>query len=457
MSLNLQYMTENRHNDAFSSNFGMIAAAIGSAIGLGNLWRFPYLVGQYGGAAFIIVYLVITLIISTPILLAESVIGRRGGGSPAEAYSRVSGRKAWGGAGIMGMITCFMIMSFYVVVGGWTIKYMILSVAGQFHRGAVIDSPTMFEGFMTSTTAPIIYSWLFIALTIVIIILGVQKGIEKTSKLMMPMLFVLIILIGIRSVTLPGAKAGIDYLFRPDFSSLNFGSLLAALGQSFFSLSLGACMLITYGAYTPRTSNLVKNAAIISVSDTFFAVMAGCAIMPAVFAFGVNPTQGAGLVFVTLPQIFTQMPLGGLCSILFFFALFLAAVSSAVSLFEVITSSIMSLGKKSRSNAALIVALVLVMTGSLCSLSQGVLRGATIHGMNIFDQFDYVSANFLMTTGGLLTVLCVGWSMGKEQFVDEITSGGTISISPALASLLFFVIKYVAPIVIVATAISIIL
>lgn len=449
-------MTEKTRKDGFTSNFGMVAAAIGSAIGLGNLWRFPYLVGQNGGAAFIIVYLVITLLLSTPILLAESVIGRRGGGAPVDAYQKVSGRKIWGGAGIIGMITCFMIMSFYVVVGGWTIKYLFMSVGWQFHRGAVIDSAAMFGDFMTSTTAPIIYSWLFILLTIIIIILGVQKGIEKTSKLMMPMLFVLIILIGIRSVTLPGARAGIEYLFKPDFSQLTFDSLLAALGQSFFSLSLGACMLITYGAYTPKTSNLAKNAAIISVSDTFFAVMAGCAIMPAVFAFGVNPTQGAGLVFVTLPQIFTQMPLGGVCSILFFFALFLAAVSSAVSLFEVITASIMSIGKKSRLTSALMVALVLVMTGSLCSLSQGVLRGVTIHGMNIFDQFDYVSANFLMTTGGLLTVLCVGWCMGKEQFVDEITSGGTIPISPKLASLLFFVIKYVAPVVIVATAISII-
>ena len=434
----------------------MVAAAVGSAIGLGNLWRFPYLVGQNGGAAFIIVYLAITLVISTPILLAESVIGRRGGGAPAESYRKVTGRKGWGAAGVIGMVTCFMIMSFYVVVGGWTIKYMVLALAGQFHRGALIDSGALFSGFATSNFAPIAYSIVFILLTIFIIILGVQKGIERTSKLMMPMLFVLIILIGIRSVTLPGAKAGIDYLFHPDFSSFTFEGLLAALGQSFFSLSLGACMLITYGAYTPKSSNLTKNAAIISVSDTFFAVMAGCAIMPAVFAFGVNPTQGAGLVFVTLPQIFTQMPLGGLCSILFFFALFLAAVSSAVSLFEVITSSIMSLGKKSRSNAATIVALVLVMTGSLCSLSQGVLRGVTIHGMNIFDQFDYVSANFLMTTGGLLAVLCVGWCMGKEQFMDEITSGGNIAIPPKLASLLFFVIKYVAPVVIVATAISII-
>ena len=270
----------------------MVAAAVGSAIGLGNLWRFPYLVGQNGGAAFIIVYLALTALISIPILLAESVIGRRGGGAPAEAYRKVTGRKGWGTAGILGMITCLMIMSFYVVVGGWTIKYMMLSCMWQFHRGAVIDSAAMFGAFTSGSISPIVYSITFIFLTIVIIMLGVQKGIERTSKLMMPMLFVLIILIGIRSITLPGAKAGIEYLFRPDFSSFTFDSLLAALGQSFFSLSLGACMLITYGAYTPRNSNLIRNAAIISVSDTFFALIAGCAIMPAVFAAGLEPSAG---------------------------------------------------------------------------------------------------------------------------------------------------------------------
>ncbi|MBQ9582817.1 MAG: sodium-dependent transporter [Bacteroidales bacterium] len=449
-------MTEHRSKDSFTSNFGMVAAAVGSAIGLGNLWRFPYLVGQNGGAAFIIVYLALTALISIPILLAESVIGRRGGGAPAEAYRKVTGRKGWGTAGILGMITCLMIMSFYVVVGGWTIKYMMLSCMWQFHRGAVIDSAAMFGAFTSGSISPIVYSITFIFLTIVIIMLGVQKGIERTSKLMMPMLFVLIILIGIRSITLPGAKAGIEYLFRPDFSSFTFDSLLAALGQSFFSLSLGACMMITYGAYTPRSSNLTRSAAIISVSDTFFALIAGCAIMPAVFAFGVNPSQGAGLVFVTLPQIFTQMPLGGVCSVLFFFALFLAAVSSAVSLFEVITSSLMSITGKKRTTSAAIVALILTVTGSVCSLSQGVLSGVTVAGLNIFDQLDYVSSNFLMTTGGLLTVICVGWIMGKDAFTDEITAGGTIRVSKNLASALFFVIKYIAPVVIATTAILII-
>ena len=449
-------MAENRGKDNFSSNFGMIAAAIGSAIGLGNLWRFPYLVGQNGGAAFIIVYLIITLIISTPILLSEMVIGRRGGGSPRQAYINVSGKKPWGVAGIIGMITCFMIMSFYVVVGGWTIKYLILSLGAAFRRGAEIDSVGMFSGFVGSSFPPILYAIAFILVTVIIICLGVQKGIEKTSKLMMPLLFVLIILIGLRSITLPGAKAGLDYLFKPDFSQFTFNSLLAALGQSFFSLSLGACMLITYGAYTPRSSNLTKNAAIITVSDTFFAVLAGCAIMPAVFAFGINPSEGAGLVFVTLPQIFTQMPLGGTCAALFFVALFLAAVSSAVSLFEVITSSLMDICHLKRSTAATLTGVILTITGCICSLSQGVLKDITIRGMSIFDQFDYLSSNFLMTLGGLLTVICVGWFVKKKAFMEEITSGGTIHVSKPLASILFFIIKYLAPIVIVGTAISII-
>ena len=449
-------MAEIKGKDHFTSTFGMVAAAIGSAIGLGNLWRFPYLVGQNGGAAFIIVYLLITLIISTPILLSEMVIGRRGGGSPRESYVAVSGRKPWGVAGIMGMVTCFMIMSFYVVVGGWTIKYLILSLGMAFRRGAEIDSVGMFGNFLGSSFPPILYAALFILITVVIICLGVQKGIEKTSKLMMPLLFTLIILIGIRSVTLPAAGAGLNYLFKPDFSSFTFDSLLAALGQSFFSLSLGACMLITYGAYTPKSSNLTKNAAIITVSDTFFAVLAGCAIMPAVFAFGINPSEGAGLVFVTLPQIFTQMPLGGLCSALFFVALFLAAVSSSVSLFEVITASLMDICKIRRGLAATITGVVLMMTGCICSLSQGVLKSVTIHGMSIFDQFDYLSSNYFMTLGGLLTVICVGWFVKKEDFMDEITSGGTIHVSRRLASILLFIIKYLAPIVIIGTAVSII-
>lgn len=447
-------MTEKKAKDAFSSNFGMIAAAIGSAIGLGNLWRFPYLVGQNGGAAFIIVYLIITLLLCTPILLSEMVIGRRGGGSPRGAYIKVTGRKGWGAAGILGMLTCFMIMSFYVVVGGWTIRYLVMSIAPGFHRGAQIDSAAVFTGFVGSNVSPIVYSLIFILLTIGIINLGVQKGIEKTSKLMMPLLFLLIVLIGIRSVTLPGAGAGLDYLFKPDFSQFNFDSLLAALGQSFFSLSLGACMMVTYGAYTPKSSNLTKNAAIITVSDTFFALLAGCAIMPAVFAFGINPSEGAGLVFVTLPQIFTQMPLGGLCAILFFVTLFLAAISSAVSLFEVMTSTIMDVGKARRKTASAITAAILLFTGSICSLSQGALRGITIGGKNIFDQFDYVSSNILMTLGGLLAVICVGWVIGKKTFTDEITAGGTIRVPRTLASVLFFIIKYVAPIVIVTTAIS---
>ena len=349
-----------------------------------------------------------------------------------------------------------MIMSFYVVVGGWTIKYLVLSVAGSFRSGVQVDSETLFGSFVTSSVGPIIYALVFIVLTIVIIDLGVQKGIEKSSKLMMPLLFALIVLIGLRSVTLPGARAGLEYLFKPDFSHFGFSSLLAALGQSFFSLSLGACMMITYGAYSPRSSNLTKNAAVIAVSDTFFAILAGCAIMPAVFAFGINPTEGAGLVFVTLPRIFAKMPLGALVSVLFFVALFLAALSSSVSLFEVMTSSIMSLGRKSRGKASLIVSIILLFTGSACSLSQGVLRGVTIGGMNIFDQFDYLSSNYLMTLGGLLTVICVGWVMGKEAFVDEITSGGSIRVSKTLASVIFFIIKYVAPVVIVVTALSII-
>ncbi len=450
-------MNEKRSNDQFSGSFGMLAAAIGSAVGLGNLWRFPYLVGQQGGAAFIIVYLAISLVISTPILLAEMVIGRRGGGSPQQAYVKVGGSRAWGAAGVLGMLACFTIISFYVVVGGWTVRYLIHSLMMEFDTGEVLDSVGVFTGFIGSDISPIFYALIFIGLTIAIINMGVQKGIEASSKLMMPLLFVLIVLIGIRSVTLPGAGEGLKYLFKPDFSRFGFDSLLAAMGQSFFSLSLGACMMVTYGAYTPRRCNLAKNAAIITISDTFFAILASCAILPAVFAFGINPGEGPGLVFVTLPQIFTQMPLGGLCSILFFVTLFLAALSSAVSLFEVVVSTLMGMGSgMQRKKASTIAAIALVVTGSLCSLSQGALKSVTLFGRNIFDLMDYVSANYMMTIGALLAVVCIGFRIKKEAFVDEVTSGGSVRVSRRFALYMFYVIKYVAPPVIAAIAISII-
>ena len=448
-------MSRDNRNDGFTGSFGMIAATIGSAVGLGNLWRFPYLVGQNGGAAFIIIYLLFSIFLSTPIMVAEFVVGRRGKGAPPKAFYNLSGSRKWGAVGVTAMITSLLIISFYGVVGGWTVKYMVNSILLQYRQGAVIDSAATFGQFVTGSASPIVYFLIFIFITAVIIRSGVAKGIEAASKFMMPVLFVLVVLVAVRSITLPGAVEGVRYLFKPDFSNVNQQTILTALGQSFFSLSLGAGAQMTYGFYTPRSNNLVRSSFIASASDTVFAIIAGCAIMPAVFAFGINPSEGPGLAFVTLPQVFTQMPMGGFFAILFFASLFLAALSSAVSMFEVVVSSMIDIWKMPRRRAVIITGCVVLVLGCLCSLSQGVLADFKIMGKNIFDLFDFLSANVLMLLTSLLLVIFIGWKLKKDAFLDEITSGGLVKLPRWVGLSLFFIIKYVAPFVIFAIVLSV--
>lgn len=450
-------MKRENKRDHFSGSFGMIAATVSSAVGLGNLWRFPYLVGQNGGAAFIIVYLFFSLIICTPIMVAEFTIGRRGKGAPPLAFLNLTGSRKWAGAGVISMLTCVLILSFYNVVGGWTVKYFFNSVFLQYREGAVVDSAAAFGQFVTGSATPIMYFTIFMFISAVIILAGVTKGIERTSKLMMPLLFVLVVLVAVRSITLPGAGAGVRYMFKPDFSLLDRRAVLVALGQAFFSLSLGAGLQITYGSYTRREDNIVRNSFVSSVSDTMFAILAGCAIMPAVFAFGINPGEGAGLAFVTLPQVFTQMPLGGLFSILFFFTLFLAALSSAVSLFEVVVASMIEMWEMPRRKAVLIAGGIIFALGCVCSLSQGVLGDFRILGRNVFDLFDFVTSNVLMLATSLLVVLFVGWKLKKDAFMDEITSSGDVKLPRWGGLAVFYVIKYAAPIVILTIVLTVIL
>lgn len=457
MILNSQYMSRDNKRDGFSGSFGMIAATIGSAVGLGNLWRFPYLVGQNGGAAFILIYLFFSIVICTPIMVAELVIGRRGQGAPAISFFNLSGSRKWASVGILAMFTCILILSFYGVVGGWTIKYLVNSVCLQYREGAVLDSASAFGQFVSGSGGPIVYFLIFTALTGAVILAGVTKGIERTSKFMMPVLFVLVVLVAVRSITLPGSAEGLKYLFKPDFSQIDSNVVLAALGQAFFSLSLGAGMQITYGSYTRSDDNIIQNAFISSFSDTLFAILAGCAIMPAVFAFGINPGEGAGLAFVTLPQVFVQMPMGGLFAILFFATLFLAAITSAISLFEVVTASMMEIWKMTRRKAALLTGSIIVALGCVCSLSQGVLSGFTVFGKNVFDLFDYVSSNVLMLLTSLLVVLFVGWRLKKEAFLDEVTAGGRARMPRSVGAVLFYIIKYAAPLVIFAIVLSVII
>lgn len=422
----------------------------GSAVGLGNLWRFPYLVGENGGAAFIIIYLIAVFFVCMPIFISEFLIGRRAQADVFGACKNISNQKGWGVIGVFGILAVFCILSFYSVVGGWSVNYLGRACAFQFTGETGTEAlDGLFGRFVADPWLPLIFHSIFLFVTSLVVVLGVQKGIEQFAKIMMPVLFVIIILLAIRSMTLNGASAGVKYLFKPDFSKITAGTVLAALGQAFFSLSIGCGTIMTYGSYVSKNENIIKCTAGTIISDTLFAIIAGCAIMPAVFACGISPGQGPGLVFVTLPYIFAQMPFGGPIAILFFLTLFLAALTSSISLLEVVVAFATEELKMSRKKAVLSSFMIFWVVGALCSLSQGELSDFTIFGKNIFDFLDYVSANILMLGGGLLMVIFAGWKLGKKVIKEELTNYGTLHIAPWLVNSIVFLIKFVAPIAVI--------
>src|SRR6056297_477972 len=298
------------NRDGFGSKFGAIAAAAGSAIGLGNIWRFPYVVGENGGGAFLFIYLAFIFAIGIPVMLSEFTIGRKAQRNPFGAFRKLAPGKPWYLVGLMGVVAAFMILAFYTAVAGWTLEYIYQSIMNGFGGKSPNEINTMFETFRQGSFRPILWFVIFMFLSGFIVASGVKKGIERYAKILMPVLLILIIILCIRSVTLPGAKDGLLFLFKPDFSKITGNTILEALGQAFFSLSIGMGTLITYGSYINRKENLGSTAVQVSIADTFIAVLAGVAIFPAVFAFGINPAEGPELVFITLPNIFLQMPGG---------------------------------------------------------------------------------------------------------------------------------------------------
>ena len=439
--------------DSFASSFGVLVAMAGSAVGLGNLWRFPYLVGENGGAAFILIYLGFVVLAGLPVMLAEFIIGRRGQASAREAFQKLAPGTHWGIVGVLGVICCVFIISFYSVVGGWCTEYLFKSVCFDFTEGSPESLKTMFSAFSTSVWLPIICHTIFLVLTAGVVVAGVQNGIEKFSKVMMPLLFLIIIGIAIRSMTLPGSGPGLKFLFQPDWSKVTSQTFLAALGQAFFSLSLGSCMVVTYASYVKKDANIISLSSQTAIADTLFAIIAGCAIMPAVFAFGISPGEGPDLVFVTLPHIFSQMPLGGVIAIFFFVALLLAALTSSISMLEVIVAFCIEEFKMKRKVAVLVVFLFVWILGCLCSLSMGPLSNWKIIGKTIFDFFDFISADFLMLIGGLLIVIFAGWKLGKAAVYDELTNGGTHPVPAWLLKTILFLIRFVAPAALIAIAV----
>lgn len=434
--------------DGFGSRFGVLVAVAGSAVGLGNLWRFPYLVGNNGGAAFIIMYLSFVIVLCLPIMFSEFIIGRRTQSNAFGAIKKLAPKSIWLLIGVISVAASISIMSFYSVVGGWTIEYIIKSFSTDFLSSKSDVLSSTFNDFVASPIRPVIQHLVFLGLSALIVVAGIKNGIEKYSKVLMPGLFVLVVLLAIRSLTLEGASEGVKFLFYPDFDKLQGDSVLAALGQAFFSLSLGMGCIITYGSYVKKEENLLNISLMTAFADTGFAILAGLAVMPAVFAFGISPVEGPSLVFITLPQIFAQLPFGNFLSIIFFIILLVAALTSAISLLEVIVAYMTEELKFTRKNAVIISFLIIGFLGSLSSLSEGVLSDFKIFGKTIFDTFDFMSSNVFLPIGGLLVVLFVGWKMASKDVKDELSSGGAIRLNGVLFGGIMFIIKFIAPIAI---------
>lgn len=430
----------------FSGRFGVLVAMAGSAIGLGNLWRFPYMVGTNGGAAFIFVYILFVFLLSLPILFSEFIVGRRSQTNAFGAIRILAPGSHWKWVGVLSIVTPMIIVSYYSVIGGWSIEYFFKSCTFGFTEYVTNEElDNMFNAFISSRWAPLFGHTAFLALTAFVVMGGVKSGIERFGKVMMPILFVVVVLIAVRAMTLPGAVDGIRFLFKPDFSKIDAGVCAAALGQSFYSLSLGCGTMITYASYVKKTENIVSSGVSIAVFDLLFALIACCAIMPAVFAFGLSPQEGPSLVFKTLPFIFSKMPLGGIVAILFFFSLLVAALTSSISMFEVGVAYFVEEKKLSRLLSCVVVFLITWIIGVFCSLSFGPLSSLKILGNTIFDFFDKLSANWLMTLGSLFIVLFVGWKLSPSDIRDELTNGGQIASNNRLFPVILFFIRFIAP------------
>ncbi len=443
---NLMSDKDTGQREGFSSKFGILCAAAGSAIGLGNIWRFPYVVGDNGGGAFLLVYLAFILVLGIPVMLSEFVIGRRGQRNTFGAFRRLAPGRPWWIIGIMGIAAAFMILAFYSTIAGWTLEYVYKAATNAFQGKSSDELGTMFQSFHTQTFRPLMWQLVFMIMTAGIIIAGVKRGIEKYAKILMPFLVLLLIVMAIRSITLPGAMGGLQFLFKPDFSELSPAVFLSALGQAFFSLSIGMGALITYGSYIGKENKLGNISVEVSIADTLIALLAGVAIFPAVFAFGLEPGEGPGLIFHVLPNIFQQIPGGYFFSVIFFILLAIAALTSSISILEVVVAFLVEELNIRRRHATIMAAAAATFVGVFCTLSFGVMEDTSLFGKTVFDLLDFTSSNVLLPLGGLFIVVFVGWFLGASNVRDELTNSGTLRFR--LFSIFMFILKFIAPVAI---------
>lgn len=443
-------------NNEFNSKIGIIAATVGSAVGLGNVWRFPAETQAHGGAAFLIVYVVCVLFFGIPVMLAEFSIGRAGRSDAINSYKKLSPGKPWWISGLIGILCSYIILTFYMVVSGWTLEYLFQSLTGQLFEsipGVEVGSNLQFadrmQEYVASVWPPVIWTWITIFICGAVLCMGVQKGIERVSNILMPMLFLILIILCVKAMSLPKATDGLEYFFNPDFSKINPKVCISALGQAFFSLSLGMGTLITYGSYFRSDTNLTKTAFTVSILDMMVAILVGMIIFPGVMSFGLEGESfdGSALVFVTFPEIFNRMWCPQLWSTLFFILLTVAALTSSISIAEVTIAYFSSHFKMKRLTATCLALVPLIAFSAVSSLSNGVLSDWTIFGYTIFGACDALTANIMMPLGALIMSVYVGWFAPKGMMKDQLTNDGTLR--NRFAAPVMFILKWVTPILII--------
>ena len=433
---------------SFGSRLGIVLATAGSAVGLGNVWRFPYMTGENGGAAFILIYFACILLLGIPGMLSEFIVGRHAQANAARAYDTLSGGRPWKLVGYLGILTSTIILGFYAVVAGWCLQYLYASIVGQVNGDAEYVKD-YFVTFSSDPLKPVLWGVGFVLITHLVVVRGVRSGIERASKLLMPVLLVLLLVIVVASCMLPGAMAGVEFLLKPDFSKLSSKVLLEALGQAFFSLSLGTACLCTYASYFSKETNLLHAAGQIALLDTLIAILAGLMIFPAAASVGVSPDSGPSLIFITLPNVFQQafssMPaVGYVISVMFYALLVFAALTSTISMHEIGTAFFTEELHLPRRKSAWVLTVVASAICVFCALSVGAYTGLQLMGLQLMDFCDQLTANFMLPLGGMLTCLFVGWYIPRQVVHSEFTNGG--SLGDGFFSLYLFAVRYVCPI-----------
>ncbi|MGN2336635.1 sodium-dependent transporter [Clostridium cagae] len=437
--------------EKFSSSLTVFLATLSSAVGLGNIWMFPYITGENGGAAFIIIYLICVALVGLPVLISEFVIGRGTRRNVYGAISKITDKKGFKVIGIFAILATYCMLFFYTVVVGWVYSYVFKAVTGAL-KGVTLESASnIFYNTSVGPISPIV--WQLIALLVggTILVLGVKGGIEKLTKTLMPVLIVLLVVCAFRSLTLPGAMEGVHFLIKPDFSKVNIGVVLSALGLAFFKLSVGTGTMITYSSYYNDDNNLIGTAGKVAISDTLVSLIAGLAIFPAVFSFGLEPSSGPGLLFNTVPLIFAKMPGGWILVIMFFALTAMAATMAMISLLEVLTAFFTEELKMERKRAIILNIIIIVGVGSLAALSgniNGVLGDKLIFGLTFFDFFDAIVSKIFLPINGLLIILLTGYFINKKYLIDQLSNNGILK-NEAIVKALIFIMKYIAPILII--------